>query len=112
MMSQLLRRERGIVLAVAILTAITCSIAAYLVLFLAISQARQARFYHQRVRARYATEAAIVWIQQELRANPAYCPNWVNVPWNAAMEGYQPQVRVTNCGANNTHRIQARILNY
>ena len=104
-----MRQERGTVLAVAVLTAIVCSIAAYLVLFLAISQARHARFYHQRVRARYATEAAIVWAQQQLRANPAFCPNLANAP---VMEGYQVQVTVTNCGANNTHQIQARILNY
>ena len=108
MMSQPLRRERGIVLAVAILTAITCSIAAYLVLFLAISQARQARFYHQRVRARYATEAAIVWAQQRLRADPAYC----NTAIPPLFEGYQVTVTVTNCGAGLTHQIQARILNY
>ena len=109
MMSQPVRKERGTVLAVAILTAIVCSVTAYLVLFLAISQARQARFYHQRVRARYATEAAIVWAQDQLRINPAYCPNWANAP---VMEGFQVQVTVTNCGANNTHQIQTRILNY
>ena len=103
-----MRQERGTVLAVAILTAIVCSIAAYLVLFLAITQARHARFYHQRVRARYATEAAIVWAQAQLRADPTYC-NTANPP---PVEGYQVAVTVTNCGANNTHQIQARILNY
>ena len=104
-----MRQERGTVLAVAILTAIVCSIAAYLVLFLAISQARHARFYHQRVRARYATEAAIVWAQQRLWVDPPLCSqNWINAP---AMEGYQVQVKVTNC-AGNTHQIQTRIQNY
>ena len=105
-----LSEKRGMVLGVAILTAIICAIASYVVLFLAVSQARHARFYHQRVRARYATEAAIVWAQQQLRADEAgFCPNWANAP---QMEGFQAQVKVTNCGVGNNHQIQARILNY
>ena len=108
-MHRCLSEERGIVLAAAIITAIICAIAAYLVLFLAISQARHARFYHQRARARYATEAAIVWAQQQLWADGAFCPDFANAP---PMEGFQVQVKVTNCGAGNNHQIQARILNY
>ena len=104
-----LREERGAVLGASILTALVCSVIAYLVMFLAVSQARQARFYHQRVRARYATEAAIVWAQQQLRANPAFCLTNGNGP---LLEGYQTTVTVTNCGANNSHQIQARVLNY
>ena len=102
-------QERGAVLGVSIMTAIVCSVVAYLVLFLATSQARQARFYHQRVRARYATEAAIVWAQQQLRANPAFCITDGNGP---LLEGYQTKVTVTSCGAGNSHQIQARIANY
>jgi len=101
-------QERGNTLGVSILTAIICSIAAYLILFLATGQARHARFYRQRVRARYAAEAAIVWAQQRLRADPTYC-NTSNPP---PLEGYQVQVTVTNCGAGNTHQLQARVLNY
>ena len=105
-------QERGAVLGVAIMTAIVCSVVAYLILFLATSQARQARFYHRRVRARYATEAAIVWAQQQLRANPAFCMTDGNGPLLEGLEEYQTKVTVTSCGAGNNHQIQARIANY
>ena len=96
-------------LGASILTALVCSVIAYLVVFLAVSQARQARFYHRRVRARYATEAALVWAQQKLRADPAFCMTNGDGP---AVGDYQTKVTVTNCGANNSHQIKARIVNY
>ena len=102
------RRSRGTILTVAVLTAFVCSIAAYLVLFLAICQARQARFYKQRLRARYVAEAAVVWAQQRLWLDPAYC----NGAIPPVLEGYQPQATVTNCGTGNTHLVQGLVPNY
>ena len=106
-------QEHGAVLGVAIMTAIVCSVVAYLILFLATSQARQARFYHQRVRARYATEAAIIWAQQRLRADPNFPGTLDCRIAGPTIEGYPTQVTVTSCGAgNNSHQIQARIVNF
>ena len=103
------RKPRGTILTVAVLTAFVCSIAAYLVLFLAVCQARQARFYKNRMRARYAAEAAVVWAQQRLFADPAYCIANGDGP---VLEGYQTKVTVTNCGAGNAHVVRGRVPNY
>ena len=60
----------------------------------------------------YATEAALVWTQQRLWADPNFPGTADCETAGPTLEGYPTQVTVTNCGADNNHQIQARIANY
>ncbi len=63
-------RQQGAVLAAMMMASAVFSAAAYSILFLAVSQARQAESLEDRVQARYAAEAGIVWAMAQLQANP------------------------------------------
>ena len=62
----MMHNRRGVALGIAILVALITGIAAYTVLIVAMSQARQSSFQGVRARARYAAEAALVWANQQL----------------------------------------------
>lgn len=66
--------ERGAILGMVIFIALIASIAAITVLQIAVAQARQAKFYSERTRSRYAAEAGLVWAQQNLYTNPTWQP--------------------------------------
>ena len=66
----LVRRERGAALTMAVLAALMSAIAVYTVMVLALSQARQARFFKERLLARNAADAGVVWAQQRLFSSP------------------------------------------
>ena len=89
-------------------TALMSAIAIYTVMSLALSQARQAQFYQERLVARNASEAGIVWAQQRLWEDPTYC----GAPDPPAALFNPPttvNVSVTNCGAGNAHTISAKV---
>jgi len=62
----LLSGARGAVLTAALISAFLASIASYLVLQIAVIQARQARFHEGHVEARHAAEAGLVWAYDRL----------------------------------------------
>ena len=96
--------ERGaIVLGMTILTAILAAIASFAVLQLAIAYSLQGRFFVNRTPYRYAAEAGLVWAQEQLWNNPAYC----GAPDPPVINGVTVDVTVTNCGAGNVHTISA-----
>ena len=96
--------ERGaIVLGMTILTAILAAIASFAVLQLAIAYSLQGRFFVNRTPYRYAAEAGLVWAQEQLWNNPAYC----GAPDPPVINGVTVDVTVTNCGAGNSHTITA-----
>jgi Tfp pilus assembly protein PilX len=64
------RSERGSALGLVVATALLSSMGAYVMLQLANSQAQQAQFHRNRMRARYAAEAGFVWAKQRLEASP------------------------------------------
>ena len=68
-----------------------------------MSTAQQAK---DRVQARYASEAGLVWAMQCLWANPAYC----GTPDPPSLGGLGVDVTVTDCGANNTHKVRAKVV--
>ena len=97
--------ERGtMVLSMTIISAILAAIASFAVLQLAIAYALQGRFFVNRTPYRYATEAGLVWAQEQLRNIPAYCGG----PAPAVIPGVAVNVTVTNCGAGNVHTITAQ----
>ena len=65
-----LRNGRGAALWIVIVTALICSVAAYTMLMMAVSQARRGQFYANRTKARYAAEAGLVWAMQRLWQAP------------------------------------------
>lgn len=98
------RGERGVIaLSMAIIVALIGAIASYALLTIAISNARQARFYRTRLPARYAAEAAIVWAQQQLSVSPGFCGGTHTVG------GVPVSVTVTNCVAGNPHTLSAKV---
>ena len=101
----MLRNHRGAVLGVAILTALVSSVAAYIILMLALTQARLARFHRERIRARYAAEAGVIWAQQQLWTTPGYCGN----PPPPSLNGLTVTVSVTNCEAGLDHTVKAQV---
>lgn len=102
--NQLCNTRGAIVLSMTIIVALLCAIACLAVLQLAIGYARQGRFFINRTPYRFATEAGIVWAQEQLWANPAYCGN----PDPPVINGVTVDVAVTNCGAGNVHTISAK----
>jgi Tfp pilus assembly protein PilX len=66
------RSERGAALFFAILFALVGAIMSYAMLILAVSNARQAKFYRTRMPARYAAEAGTVWGRENLYSNPTW----------------------------------------
>ncbi|MBI4342305.1 MAG: hypothetical protein HY599_02935 [Candidatus Omnitrophica bacterium] len=87
-----------------IITAFLCAVASYAVLQLAIAYARQGQFFVNRTPYRYATEAGVVWAQEQLWNNANYCGN----PDPPVINGVAIDVTVTNCGAGNVHTITAK----
>ncbi|MBI3331018.1 MAG: hypothetical protein HYZ96_02780 [Candidatus Omnitrophica bacterium] len=90
-----MRRERGAVLGAAIMAAFLASIFSYLILQIAISQARQARFHEGHVTARHAAEAGIVLayerLTREVLDGTPYCGGPLTV------EGLTVNVTVAPC---------------
>lgn len=98
-------RERGAVLGIVMLVALVATIASYAMLEVAVSRARQARFYRDRLPSRYAAEAAIVWAQQQLWTDSLFCGGTHTVG------GVPVQVTVTNCGGvGNAHVLSAKVI--
>jgi len=62
----MVHNRHGAALGMAIVVALITGIAAYTVLIVAMSQAKQSGFQGARTRARYAVEAALVWANQQL----------------------------------------------
>ena len=98
--------EQGSVLVIAILTALVCAISAYAVLMIAMSSARTTQFFPGRTAAWYAAEAGIVWAQDRLMDNPAYC----GVPGPPPLGTIIIAVTVSNCGAGNSHIISSKVV--
>lgn len=68
--------ERGVALGIVILSAIVFSVAAFAVLTMSLSRAQTAELTEDRLRARYAAEAALVWAMQRL---------WVDQTWSSGL---------------------------
>ncbi len=58
------------ILGIMMVTAVGMSAAAYAILFVAVSQAKQATALKDRTQSRYAAEAGIVWAMQRLMLDP------------------------------------------
>ena len=101
------KAERGIVLGLVIVTAIIFSIAAYAMLMVAMNQRQRAKeFDVDRLRARYAAEAGLVWAQERLWADPNFCGG---VPSFSPINGLTVTVTVSGPCPNATHQITARV---
>lgn len=64
--------ERGAALAFIIVTGLVASVVAYSLLFMATSQARQARVIPDRMEARYVAEAGLVIALERLQSDSTY----------------------------------------
>lgn len=120
--------ERGLILGVMVISAFVFSVAALAALTVAFGQSQQAKEFHEdRLSARYAAEAGVVWAMQRLWANPDYpdatctppCAPCLapgidatdTLPFDTngdAVPDTDIEITVTNCGAKNTHEIKAR----
>ena len=100
--------QRGAVLTFAIIIAVLAAIASMTVLQIAYYHARMGRFQRLHMAAQYAAEAGVVWGQERLLQNPAYCgvpdppPAMFNPPATV-------DVVVTNCGGA-THAVSAKVV--
>ena len=95
---------------VIVMSALVAVIASYGILQVAVNQARRAGFYRKHTRGQYAAEAGLVWAQQQLWNNPAYCGN----PQPPAIDGINVTVIVTapaGCAAGNPRTIQTKVTN-
>ena len=100
------KSEQGVVLGMVIIAAIVFSIAAYAMLSVAMSHRQRVKeFDVDRLRARYAAEAGLVWAQEQLWANPAFCGG--APPFNP-INGLNVAVAVSNCGGP-THQLTASV---
>lgn len=100
-------QEGGFALVAVIVTALIASVASFGALLLAMSHAQTGDAQLDRLRAQYAAEAGLVWAQQKLWANPAYC----GTPDPPAINGLTVNVIVddSHCVAGTAHRLQAKV---
>ena len=103
-----LRQNRGSALGMVIITGVVFAIAAFAMLTMSFSGASHPAGTPQSFRARYAAEAGLVRASEQLWINSAYCGE----TWAAAQSQlpYAVVITVTNCGANNTHEVRARVI--
>ncbi|MBI3324228.1 MAG: hypothetical protein HYZ92_03015 [Candidatus Omnitrophica bacterium] len=96
----------GFALAAVIMMAVIFSVFAYGVLSMVLGARQRAQFHETRLRAKYATEAALVWAQQRLWRNNGECfPG----PSNFTIDGIVVDVIVTpTCTASN-RQLSARV---
>jgi hypothetical protein len=66
------KHRTGVALAAAIGAAMVFSVAAYGVLYSAMSFRSRVQFSQRNIKARYAAEAGLVWAMQQLWVNPAW----------------------------------------
>lgn len=101
-----MRNERGMVLVIAMVVALISATGTYMMLNMAASQTRWMMAMTKHERARYLSEAGIVWATRRIWQNPAFCtagPQAVTLPEGTI------EVTVTNCAVG-SHRILARSL--
>jgi len=92
-------RERGFVLGAVAVSSIVFSIAAFTALTVALSGRRQSGLFHeQRLRARDAAEAGLVWAAQKLQADPSFSSEAGNV--DVTVDGVEVDVVVPPCAQN------------
>ena len=105
-------KERGLALALAIMTALVCGIFAYALLLMATSQARHARFYRSRSRSLAASEAGLVYAREQLLRVPTWCgdPGFLFDSDDDGVKETTVVITVTNCGAGNSHAISAQVV--
>ncbi len=101
-----MNNRRGMALGVVILSAVVFSIAAFVMLTMAMSQARLRNLSERRFRAKYVAEAGLVWAMEQLWANPAYC----GVPDPPALQGLNADVTVTNCGTGVDQAVNSKVV--
>ena len=107
-------QESGFALVAVIVTALIASVASFGALLLAMSHAQTGAAQVDRLRAQYAAEAGLVWAQQHLWADPDYpnctVPGATMIRNNEKIGLARPvTITVTNCGAGNAHRLQAKV---
>ena len=100
------RGERGAVLGFAIMTAFLASLVSYAMLGLAVSQTRHATFHRGHAIALHAAEVGLVWGQQRLMSNPAYC----GAPDPPAINGIAVDVTVAPCVGPAPRTVTAKVI--
>ena len=86
--------ERGAaVLILLVIGAIVFAVMAYAVLAMSVSKKDLSHYEEDRMRARYAAEAGMVWAYQRLWADPDYC-NWDGCP-QVILNGMEVCVEIT-----------------
>ena len=105
--------RRGIALVVVLLTAVVFSIAAFGVLTVAVSRARQIDYLGEdRIRYRAAAEAGLVWAMQRLWVTPGWCGAPPFPPLDTDGDGIPETVvsiTVAPCGPNVQHTLDAKV---
>jgi len=71
-------RRRGFALTAVIVMAVIFSIGAFGILSLSLGSRQRTEFHERRLGARYVSEAALIWAQQQLWINPSWC--WGPLP--------------------------------
>ena len=95
--------QRGLVLGMVILSALMFSAAAVAVLNLSATSSYTADRQANRLQARYAAEAGLVWAMQHLWVDDAYCGD----PDPSPINGCTVNIEVTNCNDKNNRQIRA-----
>lgn len=97
--------EHGAVLGIVLLSSLVFSIASLAMLSMATSHTQASRHEADKLRARYAAEAGLVWAMERLWVNPAYC----GVPDPPPINGLAVDVSVTNCGTMSNQMVSAKV---
>ena len=101
---------------IVLVSALVFSIAAFGVLTMAVSRVQQINYLSEnRIRARFAAEAGLVWATQRLWVNTSWPPGCIPgtdqaaPPWNGAGSLPTVNVMVRNCGPNRVHTLESKV---
>ena len=105
------RFERGYMLTMVVMAAVICAIVSYALLVTSIAQARQGRLYKTRAPAVDAAEAALVWAQAQLLADPVWWSAQGGAP-DVIINGLDVDIIMPQCTLNpcESRQLQAQVI--
>lgn len=91
-----MNNERGIIMAIVLVTAILFTTASFAIMAVSLSRMSVVSSAYNRYQSQYVAEAGLVWAMQQLWVNPSFCASGSTVVLN----GRTATIDMSNCGTS------------
>lgn len=95
-----MNNERGIIMAILLVTAILFTTASFAVMAISLSRVSVVRTAYDRYQSQYVAEAGLVWAMQQLWVNPLFCASGIPGGHTVTLNGRTAEVIMSNCGTS------------